>query len=41
MDMDPAPCGNMTIDGDVIIEDKVDRNITCEMIWIRIGSMTA
>ncbi len=41
MDIDPAVCEFMTIDGDVIIEDKEDRNITCESIWIRAGSITA
>lgn len=29
MDVDPAPCGFMQIDGEVIIEDKEDRNVTC------------
>lgn len=41
MDVDPAPCGFMQIDGDVIIEDKEDRNITCGSIWIRAGSLKA
>lgn len=41
MDVDPAACGFMQIDGDVIIEDKADRNITCNSIWIRAGSLTA
>lgn len=41
MDVDPAPCGFMQIDGDVIIEDKEDRNITCDSIWIRAGSLKA
>ena len=41
MDIDPAPCGFMQIDGDVIIEDRQDRNITCEGIWIRAGSIVA
>lgn len=31
----------MQIDGDVIIEDKGDRNVTCDSIWIRAGSLTA
>jgi G8 domain len=31
----------MTIDGDVIIEDLQDRNITCNTIWIRAGSLKA
>lgn len=31
----------MTIDGDVIIQDKQDRNITAKSIWIRTGSLTA
>jgi len=41
MDVDPAPCQFLQIDGDVIIEDKADRNITCEGIWIESGSLTA
>ena len=41
MDIDPAPCGLMQIDGDVIIEDKDDRNITCDAIWVKVGSITA
>ena len=41
MDIDPAPCGLMEIDGDVIIQDKADRNITCKYIWIKVGSLTA
>jgi len=35
MDIDPARCEFMQIDGDVIIEDKADRNIQCDTIWIR------
>jgi hypothetical protein len=31
----------MTIDGAVIIEDVANRNITCNSIWIRAGSLTA
>ena len=41
MDVNPAPCGFMQIDGEVIIEDKEDRNITCSGMWIRAGSITA
>lgn len=40
MDIDPAPIEFLTIDGDVIIQD-VDRNITCDSIWIRAGSLSA
>ena len=40
MDVDPAPCEFMTIDGDVIIQD-VDKNITCDSMWIRAGSLSA
>jgi hypothetical protein len=41
MDIDPAVCEFMTIDGEVIIEDIANRNITCQSIWIRAGSLTA
>lgn len=41
MDVDPAPCQFLQIDGDVIVEDKANRNITCESIWIRAGSLIA
>lgn len=41
MDIDPAPCEFMEIDGDVIIQNGTDRNITCNSIWIRAGSLTA
>lgn len=40
MDIDPAPIEFLIIDGDVIIQD-VDRNITCNSIWIRAGSLSA
>jgi hypothetical protein len=41
MDIDPAVCEFMEIDGDVIIPNGADRNITCQSIWIRAGSLTA
>jgi G8 domain len=41
MDIDPAPCEFMTIDGDVIIEDIQDRKIECDTLWIRAGKITA
>lgn len=41
MDVDPAVCEFMEIDGDVIIPNGADRNITCQSIWIRAGSLTA
>ena len=41
MDIDPAECGLMSIDGDVVIEDKFDRNISCQAIWVKAGSITA
>lgn len=41
MDTDPAACEFMEIDGDVIIPNGADRNITCQSIWIRAGSLTA
>jgi hypothetical protein len=41
MDIDPAPCEFMTIDGDVIIEDTQNRNIECDTLWIRAGKLTA
>jgi hypothetical protein len=41
MDVDPAVCEFMEIDGDVIVPNGADRNITCQSIWIRAGSLTA
>jgi hypothetical protein len=41
MDVDPAPCGFMTIDGAVLIQDQRDINVTCNYIWIKAGSVTA
>ena len=41
MDMSPAPAGMIEIDGDVIIEDKMDINITCEFLWVKGGTLTA
>lgn len=41
MDIDPAACEFMEINGDVIIPNGADRNITCNSIWIRAGSLTA
>ena len=41
MDVDPAPCHFMQIDGQVIIQDKADRKIECDAIWIKAGSITA
>lgn len=41
MDINPAQCEFLTIFGDVIIEDKLDINITCNAIWLRSGSLKA
>jgi hypothetical protein len=41
MDVDPAVCEFLTIDGSVIIPDTSDRNIECQAIWIRVGSLQA
>jgi len=41
MDVDPAVCEFLTIDGTVIISDISDRNIECQGIWIRAGSLQA
>lgn len=41
MNVDPATCEFMQIDGDVIIEDLENRHIECDSIWIRAGSLKA
>jgi hypothetical protein len=40
MDVNPAIAPLLTIDGDVIIDNK-DINITAKSIWIRAGSLVA
>jgi hypothetical protein len=41
MDVNPAIAPLLTIDGDVILSDDRDINITAQSIWIRAGSITA
>jgi len=41
MDIDPAPANLMEIDGDVIIEDKENRYVSCNYLWVKAGSISA
>lgn len=41
MDVDPAACEFLTIDGTVIVPDTSDRTIECKAIWIRAGTLIA
>jgi hypothetical protein len=41
MDVDPAFAPLLTFDGDVILVDDRNINITAQSIWIRAGSITA
>jgi len=41
LDVDPAPAGKITIDGDLFADDTRDINITAKSIHIRAGNVTA
>ena len=39
IDMNPNPIGRLIVDGNLVVQDSMDMNITAESIFIRGGSL--
>lgn len=40
INVNPEPMGNFIVDGDLVVDDSMDINITAKSIFIRAGSLT-